>query len=240
MRVFGVRLNDPFFITMAARLSGLLFRSLFVTVRMEIHSSSVRPYNTVGHERFLFSIWHDAAVMATFGGRHKQTVSLASRHRDGKFGASILESVNVKCVRGSSGKNGTRATLELLKLAKTNHIVLTPDGPRGPRRKLSRGIVYIASKTGNGIVPVGFACSDPWDIRGSWTSLTVPKPFSRVVLITGEPIYVPSDLTDQQLAEYVQKTQEAMDRADNLAATQLASPVPNPFDRTSPARRKAA
>ena len=230
MRVLGVRLNHPFFITCAGRLAGALLRTLFATVRMEIHASSVNPYDSDGDERFLFSIWHDAAVMASFGGRHKRTIALTSRHRDGKFTASTLECISVKSVRGSSGKSGTRAALELLKHAKTKDIVVTPDGPRGPRRKLSRGIVYIASKTGNAIVPSGFACSDPWDIRGSWTSLTIPKPFSRIIAIAGDPIYVPPNLSDQDLTHYLQLTQDAMDKVQNLAAAQLAHPVPNPLD----------
>jgi lysophospholipid acyltransferase (LPLAT)-like uncharacterized protein len=158
----------------------------------------------------LFSIWHDSAVIAAFGGRHARTVALTSRHRDGTFVENILRAVNVPSIRGSSGRTGSRAAMEMLRKSQTHDFVITPDGPRGPRRTMSRGIVYLASKTGNPIVPTAFACSNPWDVKGSWTSLTIPKPGSRLVLLAGEPINIPPELETSELAQYVKSVQRQM------------------------------
>ena len=76
---------------------------------------------------------------------------------------------------------------------------------------MSRGLVYLAAKTGNAIIPTSFSCDRAWEIKGSWTSLTVPKPFSHVQLLVGRPIRVPADAPEWQLDEYVQQVQESMD-----------------------------
>ena len=205
----------------AGRFAGTVLLAIFRTVRKEMHTGHVDPYGFNG-QPMLFSLWHDSAVLGAFGGYHQKTVALTSRHRDGTFVESILRSVNVPSVRGSSGKTGRRAALELLRTAETHNIVITPDGPRGPRRKMSRGIVYLASKTGNPIVPTGFACSNAWDVKGSWTSLTIPKPFSRVAMLCDEPIFVPPDLEGPKLDWYVDTVQQSMDRLQEVAVRRLA------------------
>lgn len=186
----------------------------------------VDPFGFSGEPKLL-SLWHDSAVLGAFGGKHEKTVALTSRHRDGTFVENILRAVNVPSVRGSSGKSGGRAARELLRQAESHNIVITPDGPRGPRRKMSRGIVYLASKTGNGIIPTGFACANAWEVKGSWTSLTIPKPFSRVTMLCDEPIYVPSVLDETDLKRYVEIVQKSMDKMQDLAVQRLADPTGN-------------
>ena len=67
-----------------------------------------------------------------------------------------------------------------MKTARDHHIVITPDGPRGPRQAMKSGIVYLASRSGREIIPVAHGCSRGWRVKGSWTDMMIPKPFSRV------------------------------------------------------------
>lgn len=231
----AVRFRSPALNSVVGRLAGALIWSIFRTTRNELHTGQINPYDIGDAARFLMCVWHDSAVMAAFGGRHKRTVALTSRHRDGTFVENVLRSVNVPAVRGSSGKNGASAALSLLRLAQEKDIVITPDGPRGPRRTMSRGIVYLASKTGNGIVPTAFAASKYWDIKGSWTSLTIPKPFSRLVLIAGDPIYVPAGLDDEGLEHWRLSVQQEMDALQGVAELELASRTGHPPESIQPA-----
>lgn len=225
-----MRFHSPLLVKIAGRCAGSVIWSIFRTLRYELHTGSVNPYNSTRDDRFLFSIWHDSAVMAAFGGKHARTIALTSRHRDGTFVESILQTVNVNSVRGSSGRSGRRAAIEMLRAARANDIVITPDGPRGPRRTMSRGIVFLASRTGNGIVPTAFACSNAWDIRGSWTSLTIPKPFSRLILLAGEPIYVPPNLDDKDFEFHVKSVQLRMDELQRVVAAELENPTGRPLE----------
>lgn len=195
---------------------------LFRTLRLDVQTTAgANPYASSGEQRYLFSVWHDASVIAAFGGRHQRTVALTSRHRDGGFVETVTRVAGVPVVRGSTGATGGKALRELLRVAQQHDIVMTPDGPRGPRRVMSRGIVYLASRSGSSIVPTAFACRSCWKIRGNWTDLTIPRPFSRVVLLAGEPIAVPPDLPIDDIDHYVHQVQAAMDELDRraLAAT---------------------
>ena len=197
-------------------------RLLFLTLRRDLQVPfGTNPYASDGDQRFAYAVWHDSALVAAFGGRHVRTVALTSNHRDGSFVANVLRFVGVPTVRGSTGKHGASAVREIFQAAQECDIVITPDGPRGPRRKMSTGVVYLSSRTGRAIVPTAFACSGAWSIRGSWTELQIPKPFSKVVLLAGEPIAIPIDVHRDQLEEYVQQIQTAMNDLNSLAQDQL-------------------
>ena len=103
-----------------------------------------------------------------------------------------------------------------------HHLVLTPDGPRGPRREVKKGIAFLASHSGRPIIPTAYACRSCWRVRGNWTDLMIPRPFTTVYFLTGNAIDIPPKLSKPQLAHYTQIAQDAMDRlqadADRLAA----------------------
>jgi lysophospholipid acyltransferase (LPLAT)-like uncharacterized protein len=70
------------------------------------------------------------------------------------------------------------------------HAAITPDGPRGPRYHVQPGIVLVAQKTGAAILPAAYNAK--WKtVLESWDGFILPLPFSRVVVVYGEPIYVP-------------------------------------------------
>ena len=204
------------------RLSGFLFasvmRALFWTLRMDIRTApNANPYASSGDARFIYAVWHDSMLMSAFGGKHVRTVALTSHHRDGSFVASTLKAIGVPVVRGSTGHRGGNALRRILTDASDSDIVMTPDGPRGPRRKMSRGAVFLASRSGRALVPTAFACERSWNIPGSWSELVIPKPFSKVYLLAGDPIKVPADLSRDQLSQFAAQFQEQMDRIDARA-----------------------
>jgi lysophospholipid acyltransferase (LPLAT)-like uncharacterized protein len=192
---------------------------LFRTLRREFRTIDVHrnPYTAVGSERFLYAVWHDSMVMPAFGGKHIHSAALTSKHQDGYFVSSVLKNVGMSSVRGSTGKGGGGALRELMTTARDKHIVITPDGPRGPRRTMSPGIVFLASHTGRSIVPTAFACVSAWKIRGSWTDLKIPKPFSTVYFLAGEPVPVPAGLSREGLQAFTAHLQDEMDRLDSQA-----------------------
>lgn len=210
-----MRFNNPALVRVVGGLSGRMFKLLFATMNKTVNSPEhVKPYDA-DHEavsqRYIYSVWHDLAILAAFGGRHTNTIALTSQHRDGSFVESTLRAVQVKTVRGSTGRGGGRAARRLLDIAKASDIIITPDGPRGPRRQLSRGIIYLASRSGRPIVPTAFGCSNAWEIQGSWTTQVIPKPFSRGIFAAGEPVEVPGDLGRDEIESYRMQVQQAMD-----------------------------
>lgn len=195
---------------------------LFGTIRRVFRASAETiPYRDTGDKRYIYSVWHDSAVFAAFGGKHPRTVALTSRHTDGGFVEASLKWKGVHCVRGSTGHGGRSAVRALMKAADF-HIVITPDGPRGPRRKVSSGIAFLASRSGKPIVATSFRAVSCWRIAGSWTELTIPKPFTKVFMLTGDPIVVPPDATREELAGYTDLVQAEMELLDQRAAQLVA------------------
>jgi lysophospholipid acyltransferase (LPLAT)-like uncharacterized protein len=188
----------------------LLFRTLKLTYREEV--AGANPFNQETTEQFLYCVWHDSVVMPAFSGEHRKTSALTSRHADGSFVAKVLSLVGIQPIRGSTNRLSPTAYRELLSALGEGHLVITPDGPRGPARRMSLGIVQLASRTGRRIVPTAYHAERCWRIPGSWTTLVIPRPYSRVLLMAGQPLLVPPNLDHDQLREYARRLQAEMDR----------------------------
>ena len=188
-------------------------RLLFMTVRSELIETcaGTSPYDGNRKQRFLYCIWHDNILGPTFCGRSVKMAALTSLHGDGAYVADAIECVGITPIRGSSSRGGAAAVQKMLEAARDMDISIATDGPRGPRRQVKVGIVYLASQTGRPIVPVAFSARRSWSPRGRWTDALIPKPFTRIWLLGGEPIKVPPDLTRDDLKEYRDRVQEAMD-----------------------------
>jgi lysophospholipid acyltransferase (LPLAT)-like uncharacterized protein len=70
-------------------------------------------------------------------------------------------------------------------------VAFTVDGPRGPREVAQPGAVWLASATGNPILPFHIEAASFWTTK-SWDRHQVPKPGSTVAVAMGPPIYVPA------------------------------------------------
>ena len=67
-------------------------------------------------------------------------------------------------------------------------MVFAVDGPRGPRNHVNRGVAVLSERAGAPILPTLVLPSRRWFLAKTWDRFQVPKPFSRVSLIFGEPI----------------------------------------------------
>jgi hypothetical protein len=228
-----VKIRSPLLTKLAITAFTRLMQLLFCTLRRDyrMKTADTNPYVVSGPERFLYCVWHDSIMLPIFGGRHTCSSALVSRHQDGSYIAGILKMVGVSSVRGSTKHGGASAFRRMMTTAKHQHIVITPDGPRGPRRTMQSGIVSLASHTGRAIVPTAYGCVRSWKIKGSWTDLMMPKPFTKIFLLAGEPIQVPADLSREQVARYIVLVQDEMNRLgveveEMVALSYKATPLP--------------
>ncbi len=124
---------------------------------------------------------------------------MISQHRDGEFIARIIERLGFVTVRGSTTRGGTKAIFEMCEKASCGYDVgVTPDGPRGPGFCVHPGIIYMAQRSGLPIVPITNSARHRWTLS-SWDGFIIPRPFSRAVVMLGEPIHVPPDSDARQL-----------------------------------------
>lgn len=184
-------------------------------------------------ERFVGAIWHEQMFIPTFASHRenrRRTSCLISQHQDGGYLAEAMRILELTPIRGSSSKGGAQAIRQLMERVHGQHIVITPDGPRGPRHVFKPGAVYVASQTGRPILACAYACKRAWHIPGKWTDQVVPKPFTTIFLVHSDPLRIPTDLTREQLDHYANRVQQLLDEV-NIEAERLAGRVYTPPQR---------
>lgn len=198
-------------------------------------------------ERFILCVWHDAVLVPIFSAppaNRRETCCLVSQHQDGSFLAEALRRLGFTTVRGSSKRGGAQALKQLIEDTAGRHIVISPDGPRGPRREMKAGAVYLASQTGRRIIAGGYGARRCWRVRGSWTDLLVPAPFTTVYVVSGEPIAIPPDLSRDELDAHVARVQQSMsfwtDYAERLARGETVELLADAAVAAAPERNRAA
>lgn len=129
---------------------------------------------------------------------------MTSTSTDGEIMRRFLTMLGYKCIKGSTSKGGTRALLELIKLAKTEKLnpVMAVDGPRGPIYKVKKGVIVLAKEIQAPILPVCTQINRAFCFNKSWNKALLPKPFSTVNIKFGNVIDIPSDTGKEQLEFY--------------------------------------
>lgn len=169
-----------------------------------------------GEYQCIAAIWHNRVFAPCHFYRYVIKGStpismLTSASKDGTMLATVARDYGMRAVRGSSGRRGVAGFLDMVKEVKDGCcMVITPDGPKGPRYKCRPGIIKLASVTGLPIVPVCIQYESYWRVNKAWDGFVIPKPFSRVTLVWGKHIHVPADITDEQQAEYCKMVEERM------------------------------
>jgi lysophospholipid acyltransferase (LPLAT)-like uncharacterized protein len=147
---------------------------------------------------------------------------MISHHFDGELITRVCQHLGGDVIRGSSTRGGASALVEMAKASDSTHLLLNPDGPRGPRRQVQIGLIVLASRTGLPIILVGVGYSRCWRMK-SWDRFAVPKPFSNVYVFAHPPILVPPDLDHDQLRDWRDRVEgtflEITQRAEQWAAT---------------------
>ncbi len=148
---------------------------------------------------FMIAIWHGRMLVGVENWRNSDWAVLVSPSADGEISERMLRAFGYRVVRGSSSRGGARALRAMLaELREGGVVVVTPDGPRGPRHSMNPGLAWMARATGFPVVPMGLATNRAWRLS-SWDSFTIPKPFARVAIVIGEPIQVAREASENEL-----------------------------------------
>jgi lysophospholipid acyltransferase (LPLAT)-like uncharacterized protein len=144
-------------------------------------------------EHLILAFWHDQLLLMVKGYRGPGSKILISASKDGELIARVMQYFGQQAIRGSSSRGAKAAFKEMVALAREEvDLVITPDGPKGPRHELKDGVVQLARMGGRPVVPMAFACS-----RGhrfsSWDKFLLPFPFGRAVFSFGPPVSFSKD-----------------------------------------------
>jgi lysophospholipid acyltransferase (LPLAT)-like uncharacterized protein len=186
-------------------LLGLLARTWRIERRGEAHL-------TLDGERsgLLLTLWHGRMAIGMIPHRNCGYSVLVSHSKDGEVAHRLLRRLGFGTIRGSTSRGAPRVLREMLRdLREGRRVVLTPDGPRGPRHRMNDGVAWMARATGFAVVPVGLGANRVWTLS-SWDAFAIPKPFARVVLVYGEPQWVERDADEEAQRRFGERLRERM------------------------------
>jgi lysophospholipid acyltransferase (LPLAT)-like uncharacterized protein len=149
------------------------------------------------HERLplMPALWLLARRQAARRGVALRAHVLVSRNFDGRFIGGVMARFGVGVVHGSTtrdgvDKGGAAALRGLLDgLAAGGNAVVTPDGPRGPRRVAAAGVAQLAALAGVPVLPCAGQTSRR-HVLGTWDRMVLPLPWGRGVLVCAAPVTV--------------------------------------------------
>jgi lysophospholipid acyltransferase (LPLAT)-like uncharacterized protein len=147
----------------------------------------------------IMAFWHGRVFHATVRFQRRGIVVMISENFDGEWIAGLIHRFGYGTARGSTSRGGLRALLQLKReLAAGKPVGFALDGPRGPARVAQPGALWLAKTTGNPVIPFHLEADRYWTLR-SWDRTQIPKPFSTVSVVVGEPFEVAPDMSDAGL-----------------------------------------
>ena len=112
--------------------------------------------------------------------KNQPTSAIISQHFNGELIAKTLSLFSINALRGSSKRGAKSVLISAIKAIKSGDtIMITPDGPRGPRQSMSDGAVALALRSKLPIMVVNYQPSSYWELK-SWDKFLIPKPFSKI------------------------------------------------------------
>ncbi|MFL2520055.1 MAG: lysophospholipid acyltransferase family protein [Alphaproteobacteria bacterium] len=192
-----------------------------ITSKIKIKNDQLTKKMLIDKKPFILAFWHSQLMMVGYVWKSKNTLNmLASSHSDGRFGSYIARHFNLKNI-SIMAKNKSPSLRKVFKiLNEKNYIGITPDGPRGPNKKVSEGIIKIAMHSQVPIIPLGFASNKNFKLN-SWDSFLITYPFSKCNFVWGEPITIPSSTKENEIEKYKIFLEDKINSCVSIAQSEL-------------------
>lgn len=169
----------------------------------------------------LIALWHGRMLLGLTHHAGRGYTVLVSPSDDGSLVTRLLERFDYGVIRGSSNQRNVRALHAMVgELRRGGTVVVTPDGPRGPRHGMNPGLAWMARVTGFPILPIGFTCDRAWSLK-SWDRFTIPKRGARVEIDYAEPLRVAPDAGDDELSRVTAEVRRRLLSAEERGFARL-------------------
>ena len=165
-------------------------------------------------------LWHGRMFFAPHFFRGSRVVPLISPSRDGEVLVQLARQWgHKKFLRGSSSHSMVGAWKDMkTELATGGAMIIVPDGPRGPYRTLKAGGLRLAQETGAYGVTISFSARRK-KILSSWDRFLLPLPFSRIVVVFGDPFTIPPGLRGEAFEAERSRVERLLIDTDEKADT---------------------
>jgi lysophospholipid acyltransferase (LPLAT)-like uncharacterized protein len=158
----------------------------------------------------VFAFWHGQQLGLVAPRRGRALATLVSWSNDGTLQASVMRSLGLHVVRGSSSRGASAGLRGMLRAVQRGvDVALAVDGPRGPKRVPKRGALMLVQKSGALLIPVASAARHRLVLRRAWDEFEIPLPFTSVVVVLGPPLEAASSRAAAgQLGQAIDRARE--------------------------------
>ena len=204
--------------------ASLLVRFIGWTSRLKEYPGQFSKIHRDNSQPFIIVFWHSRLLFSGWYFRSYPLCAMISRHSDGELAVDTYGRMGITSVRGSTTLGGSAAFRQLIKkIKKGSNAAITPDGPRGPARRLQEGVILLGQISQRPIIPVSFSSRHAVRLK-SWDRFLVPLPFSRASMVFGEPILIPRKLDAAAREDYRVTVEEALNRVTDLSDELVGKP----------------
>lgn len=195
------------------RLLNLTYRYEFVGLENKKKAREAHPSKT-----FVYALWHQNLIGAIFSHIGEQFTMVISESKDGELVAVTCEKFGHIPARGSSTRGGKKALIEIVKTVKRGVPgALTVDGPKGPAHVVKPGVIEIARLANCAILPLSPYAKSYWHFKKSWDQFRIPKPFTKIVVVIGEPVFIDDSVEREQFDEIANKVGDLINQGEEAA-----------------------
>jgi lysophospholipid acyltransferase (LPLAT)-like uncharacterized protein len=180
------------------RLLNLTYRYEFIGLENKQQAKACHPQKT-----FAYALWHQNLIGAIFSHIGDRFTMVISESKDGELVAVTCKKFGHLPARGSSTRGGKKAMIEIVKNMKKGFPgALTVDGPKGPAHKVKPGIIEIARLCHCAILPLSPFAEKSWVLKKSWDQFRIPKPFTKIVVVIGKPIFISEEISRDRFSDF--------------------------------------
>lgn len=206
-----MKIRHPFLTNTAGLLASAAVRHWMGTIDFKVafYDPSVDPVNVACQGQKIYLFWHEYILFPLSLRGHSHLHMLLSRHHDAEVLDRVAMHLGFGTIRGSTTRGGASALRAMFRASRHSHLTITPDGPRGPRRTLAPGPIYLAAKLKMPLVLMGLGYDRPWRVS-SWDRFAIPRPYSRGRGIISPEIHVPAGLDRTGLEHFRQRAEQTL------------------------------
>lgn len=185
------------------------FLNLFIFL-INLISKSWR-FNIIGEipeGNSVFVFWHGFMLPCWKLFEGKSVYALVSKSKDGEILSRLLAKWNFRLIRGSSSDNGKVILQQIIDASKGGSLLITPDGPRGPKYQMKSGAVICAAVNQIPLYAIKATISSKKIFQKSWDNFQFPMPFTKINIEISCGIMYPGNLTRNEFTNKIKETND--------------------------------
>ncbi len=199
------------------RLLNMTYRYQYIGLENKAKARAISPNGT-----FVYAVWHQNLIGGILAHSDEKFTMIISGSKDGELVAVTCQKLGHNPARGSSTRDGKKALIEIVKKIKEGYPgAVTVDGPKGPSKIVKPGIIEISRLSQSPILTMSPYATKFWTLTRSWDQFRIPKPFSKILIVIGEPIIVNENVTRETFDELSLLVAERLNLGEQKALSLL-------------------